>query len=781
MSESSGRPSGNDRRPTAAGPPADGDEPSRQRGGGHRRSPYGGEPPYGAYGGSYYYGGTPYYGSAYYGESSSSPFFLGEISPRRLMRVARKKWPTVALATAFACCVAAFYLRMTVRVYRASSIVEMSVRRPRIMSAQSAVIDDQYYVQADEVFNTRLEKFRGPAMSQTILEKFRALSNASSFAESDARAASGAVSYELMRKTRLVRISVAHTNPALAAAVADAAAMAAEAVVMEENRLLSENAVAWLKSQGDNQRKILEKADQAIIDFRSKNQIDAIETRIKVVGESLSGINDSLAQIESKQVLNRELLKAMENIELSPENIGKLPGETPRITDIMTAVGKFTEAVSAREAMKSRYTDQHPEVIAAGQIVENLRRQAMDAIAQARETVLTNDRLLGQQAEGLRKRTGELSKEASELEVEVTKAKTELAALEREREAADMSYKGILNRIEEARLSADENTATVKMSRPASVPRAPVSPNPRRTFMLAILIGLAGGFGLALLKDLLEDYLHHDDDAERFFRVKVLGMVPRIERSDRQDVAWMTTTHKFSQFAESFASLRSVLDSGEYKDYARVLLVTSTAPGVGKTICSCNLAMAFAQRGERTLLIDFDMRRPQLRRVFSIPDEHESLLHVMHAQDSARFAKLPFGTKVEGLDVVCSRRGGEISVAEIIGGKTVKEFIEWARSRYDRVILDSPPYGVVSDAAVLGGIATGMLMIIRPEVTRKHPTRNAMRHLEELGSTQLGLVINGLDFRKATYFSTYDYYYSHYRYGYGDKYHAEDKAKEQGA
>lgn len=780
MSESSGNPTGSDNRPTTAGSHADGGEPPRKRSG-RRARPYGEQAPYGSYGSSYYYGGTPYYGSAYYGEAAGVPSFLGDLSMRRLMRVARKKWPTVVLATAFAFAAAAFYLHMSVRIYRASSVVEMSVRRPRIMSAQSAVIDDAGYVPADEVFNTRLEKFRGPAMREMIVEKFRSLSNASAFAESEALGASGAVSYELMRKTRLVRISITHTNPALAAAMADAAALAAEAIVIEENRQLSENAVAWLKSQGDNQRKVLEKADQSIIDFRSKNQIDSIQTRIKVVGESLSGINESLAGLESKQVLNRELLKALENVELSPENIGKLPGETPRLTEIIGAIGKYTEAVAAREAMKSRYTDQHPEIIAAGQSVENLRRQAMDAIAQARETVLTNDRLLSQQAEGLRKRTGELSKEASELEVQVTRAKTELAALEREREAADMSYKGILNRIEEARLSADENTATIKLTQMSTVPRSPISPNPPRVFTVALLLGLAGGFMLALLKDLLEDYLHHDDDAERFFRVKVLGMVPRLESVNRQDVAWMTATHKFSQFAESFAGLRSVLDSGDYKEYARVLLVTSTAPGVGKTICSCNLAMAFAQRGERTLLVDFDMRRPQLRRVFEIPEEHESLLHVFHAQDRTRFDGLPFRTKVEGLEVVCSRRGGEISVAEIVGGRMLKEFVDWARNHYDRVILDSPPYGVVSDAAVLGGIANGMLMVIRPEVTRKHPTRNAMRHLEELGTTQLGLIINGLDFRKATYFSNYDYYYSHYRYGYGDKYHAEDKAKEQGA
>jgi capsular exopolysaccharide synthesis family protein len=295
---------------------------------------------------------------------------------------------------------------------------------------------------------------------------------------------------------------------------------------------------------------------------------------------------------------------------------------------------------------------------------------------------------------------------------------------------------------------------------------------------MAIFLGLVAGFGLTLLKDVLEDFLHHDDDVESYFGIKVLGLVPKIARDERQNVAKMCATHKFSQFAESFASLRSVLDSEEYLEYSRVLLITSTVPGVGKTICSSNLGISFAQRGERTVVVDFDMRRPQMRRVFGIPDEHESLLHVLSSQDASRFEKLPFHTPVENLDVICGRTGGgEISAAEVIGGKFVKTFIDWAKTSYTRVILDSPPYGVVSDAVVLAGLASGVLMVCRPEITRKHPTRNAIRHIEDMGAIVIGTLINGLDFKKATYFSTYDYYYSHYRYGYGDKYHDKPDKK----
>jgi capsular exopolysaccharide synthesis family protein len=744
-----------------------------------RRGVYHGEQPY--YGGHPYYGGVPY-GSPYYGEGGGppSPGFLGDLSPRRLLRVARRKWLTLALAVVFAGGTAAFYLHMATKVYSASTLIEMSVRRPRIMSQQGAVLEEQGWAPQDEIFNTRLEKFRSRALQELAVRRLRTLPAYASMPDDELAAIPAGVTFTLVRSSRLVRLTAESTNPTNAADAVNACAVAAEELMTEENRLASDNAVAWLQTQAAAQRKVLERADQSLVDFRSQNQIDAIEARIKVVGETLSEVSKTLADLENRRVLNRDLLSALEKVDLTPENVGKLPGETPRSTEILSAVGRHTAAIAARDALKSRLTPRHPEYVAAEKNIEELRAQAMDAVRQSRETVVTDGRLLEQQSASLKTRTEELSRESADLEMKAAQAKSNLAALEREREAADVSYKGILNRIEEARLSADENTAAVKPMDPAEPPERPVKPNPSRVLAVALVLGLGLGALLALLKDVLEDLLAHDEDVETQLGIKVLGVVPLLDHVERAEVARMCEKQKFSQFAESFAGLRSVLDSGEYAGYSRVLLVTSTVPEVGKTICSTNLAISFAQRGERTLVVDFDMRRPQIRRVFGIPDDHESLLHVLAAQDASRFDRLPFKTDIPGMDVICSRRGGkEHSAAEVIGGKFVKEFVDWASSRYDRVILDSPPYGIVSDAVVLAGYSTGVMLILRPEKTRKSPARNAVRHLAEVGATVLGCVVNGLDFKKATYFSNYDYHYSHHRYGYGDHYKEDQGAKGQ--
>lgn len=766
-------------QPSTPGPsPAPPSDP-----GSHPHGVYHGDRPY--YGGQpYYQGGAPY-GSPYYGEGGGQPAgFLGDLSPRRLLRVARHKWLTLALAVAFAGGAAAFYLQIATKVYSASTLIEMSVRRPRIMGQQGAVLDEHGGAPQDEIFSTRLEKFRSRALQEIAIRRLRGMPAYASMPEKELAAIPAAVTFALARSSRLVRLTAESTNPTNAADAVNACAIAAEELMSDENRLASDNAVAWLQTQAASQRKILERADQSLVDVRSQNQIDAIEARIKVVGATLSEVSRTLADLENRRVLNHDLLSALEKVDLTPENVGKLPSDTPRSTEILAAVGRHVAAIAARDALKTRLTPKHPDFIVAEKNVADVREQAMDAVRQSRETVMTDGRLLEQQSGSLTKRTEELSREAADLEMKAAQAKSNLAALEREREASDVSYKGILNRIEEARLSADENTAAVKPMDPADPPLKPVKQNPIRVLILALILGLGVGFGLALLKDVLADLLAHDEDVETHLGIKVLGVVPLLIHVERPDVAQVCQKQKFSQFAESFAGIRSILDSGEYLEHSKVLLITSTVPEVGKTICSTNLAISFAQRGERTLVVDFDMRRPQIRSIFSIPDDHESLLHVLGAQDASRFGRLPFKTDIEGLDVICSRRGDkDPSAAEVIGGKFVKEFADWARAHYDRVILDSPPYGIVSDAVVLAGFSDGVLLVLRPGKTRKSPARNAVRHLAEVGATVLGCLVNGLDFKKATYFSNYDYHYSHTRYGYGDHYRTEEagmKEREDG-
>jgi capsular exopolysaccharide synthesis family protein len=330
--------------------------------------------------------------------------------------------------------------------------------------------------------------------------------------------------------------------------------------------------------------------------------------------------------------------------------------------------------------------------------------------------------------------------------------------LERTRDASDTAYRGILGRIQEARMAADENTATVKIVERPSLPEKPIKPKPMRIMALAILLGLAGGLGLALVTDTLENHITGPQDLEAGMGIKVLAMVPHVARGLRRDIATASLHQRFSEITESFAGLRVMLDSTQYKDLSKVVLVASSVPEEGKTITSCNLAIASAKNGQRVLLIDFDLRRPRLVGIFPMPPGGQGLLDYLSSPDTNDSpAVLAYATECPNLTVIASRPVKGASPAELVGSRKVTDLLTWARTNFDRVILDAPPLGLVSDALVLSGLSDCVLVMARPEISRKRATFHTIHRFREAGVRLISAVINDVDFSKSTS------YYGHYQ------------------
>lgn len=720
----------------------------------HEPPSYRGAPPY--YGTPY---GTPYYGSA--PEESSG--LLGSLDPFRLLRVIRKKWLTVLCVLTFAGIVATYYLMTTQKVYQATSLVELSVRRPRIMTQQAAVIEDQTTSsQSEEIFNTRLEKFKGRAMQDAAIARYRKQHPDSPLQDAQFRGVFADLSLSLLRRTRLVKIQFRHTDPQFVSDFCTAFAEAAEASVYDENRIASDAAVIWLEAQSLSQRAEVEKADDILLKYRQENKIDVLESQRKTVENALMDFNKVLVELESQEAKERDLLSTLMAVELKPENAGSLPSSIPRSDEIKASMDKWIAARAERDALLSRYTAKHPDVQARDGMVTLFRTQAFDALNRAKATSASNLELLQKQADSLRQKKAEQAKLASDLELQIVERRTHLTALERTRDASDAAYRGILGRIQEARMAADENTATVKIVERSSVPERPIRPNPARVIALTFLVGLIGGIGLALVTDTLEDHITGPQDLEAI-GTKVLAMVPHATRGTRRDIATASLNQRFSEITEAFAGLRSMLDSSQYKDHSKVILVASSVPEEGKTITSCNLAIACAKNGQRVLLIDFDLRRPRLVGIFPMPPGNRGLLDYL-ASPGTSPAELAYVTGCPNLTAIASRPVKEASPAELVGSKSVAELLSWARERFDRIILDAPPLGLVSDALALGGLADCVLVMARPETSRKRATFHTIHRFREAGVPLISAVINDVDFsRDSVYYNAYYHNYSHYR------------------
>jgi capsular exopolysaccharide synthesis family protein len=222
----------------------------------------------------------------------------------------------------------------------------------------------------------------------------------------------------------------------------------------------------------------------------------------------------------------------------------------------------------------------------------------------------------------------------------------------------------------------------------------------------------------------------------------------------------------------------------------KVLLIMSTQPGEGKSITGCSLAISNAQARRKTLLVDFDLRRPRLAKIWGIEnlDREHSFSHTLQIGKACDFNELVNKTDVENLDVIVSLQPEGVDPASIMGSDIIPDFFAWARENYERVIIDSPPFGVVGDVMTLANIVDGVLIMCCPDRTHFRPIQSTSRNLAEAGATVLGVVVNDVETGAMggafSMHGSYGYGYRKYSYGayvYGgreDKESADHKSAE---
>ena len=272
---------------------------------------------------------------------------------------------------------------------------------------------------------------------------------------------------------------------------------------------------------------------------------------------------------------------------------------------------------------------------------------------------------------------------------------------------------------------------------------------------------------LAILMEFWLDKVSSVSDLETF-GLNVLGIIPAQSKVDsRSELATIGLRDNFNHLVEIFAGINALMTSDNFIDQTKVLLLCSVMPGEGKTISACNLAISSALNGSRTLLIDGDLRRPQLVNIFDIAESHPSLLEWLSADEkSIDHEKLISREIIKNLDLISSRPLKEINPAELLGRGRLAERIEWAREHYDRIIIDSPPRGPVGDAQVLANLADSVVMVSRIGVTRRRALRLTLSRFNEINAPVFGCIANDVKHSLAGMFGGGD----EYTYGYGGSY-----------
>jgi capsular exopolysaccharide synthesis family protein len=306
----------------------------------------------------------------------------------------------------------------------------------------------------------------------------------------------------------------------------------------------------------------------------------------------------------------------------------------------------------------------------------------------------------------------------------------------------------------------------IRVEFPAEVPTRPVRPRKALNLALALVVGLIGGLLLAFFFEILDDTIKGREDVRRILRLPPLGFVPAIEGGRRAESGirdLITYKSPQSVVSEAYRSIRTgIAFSGAGND-RQVVLITSASPREGKTTTAINVAVAMAQSGQKTLLIDTDLRRPRIHQTFQF--ENSRGLTSVFINDF-RIEEVIMPTEVENLYVLPS---GPIppNPSELLGSPRMAEILTQLRSMFGKIVLDSPPTVAVTDASILGQLADSTILVVSAHTTRKKIASQGKENLQSLGVNLSGVILNNMKSRRQGYYYS-GYYYNHYGADRGD-------------
>ena len=599
---------------------------------------------------------------------------------------------------------------------------------------------------------------RPPVGSQSVLLEVLPLTAA-------AAELRGGIGTKVLPQTNIVEISFFGTEPMLVRDITNAIAREYADVSSEMQRTNARAKSQFISTSLRDQRARLDSAQMALKEFKERQQIGDVNAEQLALTQSIHRMEEAKRAGLVEQRIYETLVGKLAAADTADEELRRLVGTdaVERNRYIANLFDRWFSLIKDRETLyASGKTDANDDVKAVQRLIGRTKedlRSASELYLQAMESRLGSlENTIG----GLRQQTEQYPR----LEAEQARLSATVGTMQR-------TFDNLQSEFQLARIAEGVDAGRVQSIDEATLPTFAVSPNRKRAIIYSAIMGLLLGVVVAVGLDRLDDSVKSPDELHSQMELPMLGLIPAI-RADRRAGrgANATTLGRLithadprSPVAEAYRSLRTNLAFARAQQAPQAIVIASPGPSDGKSTTVANLAITFAQQGQRTLLIDADLRRAVLDKAFRT--ERSPGLTELIIGD-ATLEQVMHQTEVPNLSLISSGRFPP-NPAELLGSSRMQEVLHQAKAQFDVVLLDSPPLLAVTDAAVLSTMVDGVILVIRTERTKRDAVRRALGHIRSVRGRLLGAVLNDVDLRSGAYYGSYGHYYYSYYGSEGDR------------
>lgn len=559
---------------------------------------------------------------------------------------------------------------------------------------------------------------------------------------------SKAIIVEPVNNTQLVKINFESHDPALAARAANEMAEVYIENNMEARLQMTKKAAGWLTGRLEELSTKLKASEQRLQDYREK------ETLVDVSGvDSLN--SKELNELTLRYVAASDTRAQAQNPIDQIRAMGPNPSvdqllELPAILqhDLVRALKQRDSEASMKVAdLSKRYGPGHPAMVSARTEAEEARQELTSQVMRAARGFESNFRAARENERAIAAQIAVAKKDAQS----ISRKEFRLHELEREVEANRQLYDMFFTRAKETGEAGGLQAAHARVVDPALPPRVPVAPKKGLIVLMALAGSFALGILLAFVRDGLDNTVKTTDDVEEKLRIRLLGFLPKTRVRGRNRPMEGFLSSNFSHFAEAVRSLRTGIKLANIDHPLKVILVTSTVPGEGKSTVSLNAAEALGQM-EKVLLIEADLRKPALGRALGIPRDVPGLTDLVtdYADLNSCITEMP----AHGIDVIVAGKP-PANPQELLSSENFYMVLERLKMHYDRIIIDTPPVHPVSDALVLSSVVDGVIFVVKAGDTPTSLVARTLKRLRDVRAPIMGAVLNQVDISKNRYSEYY--------------------------